>query len=224
MPLLPCVEVEPRVPATAAVLWLHGLGADGHDFAPVVPELGLPPDAPIRFVFPHAPSIPVTINRGHVMPAWYDILELGGARRVDETGLLRSAQAVRALIERAVARGIDSRRIVIAGFSQGGAVGYQVALTHPAPLAGLLALSTWFATVDSIVPDPANRALPVSIHHGLYDPVLPESLGRAGYETLLRMGYTAEYLTWPMEHSLCMPQVAHIGAWLAEHLLATPLA
>ena len=147
---LTCVEIEPSTPATASVLWLHGLGADGHDFEPIVPELRLPRDAGVRFVFPNAPAIPVTINGGMVMPAWYDILALDIGRHVDEQQLRQSADAVAALVDREIERGIDSRRIVIAGFSQGGAVAYQLALSDPRPLAGLLVLSAYFPTARTI--------------------------------------------------------------------------
>ena len=131
MDYLPCVEVEPQRTADAAVIWLHGLGADGHDFEPVVPELRLPDSAAVRFIFPHAPSISVTINNGIVMPAWYDILDMSIEKKVDEEQLLLAAEKIRTLIDREIERGIDSSRIVIAGFSQGGAVGYQTALTYP---------------------------------------------------------------------------------------------
>ena len=146
MDYLPCIEVEPQRPADAAVIWLHGLGADGHDFEPIVSELRLPDSAAIRFIFPHASSISVTINNGMVMPAWYDILDMSIEKKVDEEQLLISSEKITALIDREIERGIDSSRIVIAGFSQGGSVGYQTALAYPEPLAGLLAMSTSFAT------------------------------------------------------------------------------
>lgn len=219
MEYLPCVEVEPENPADAAVIWLHGLGADGHDFEPIVPELKLPAEAAIRFVFPHAPSIPVTINNGYVMPAWYDIMDINIDRKVDEDQLLKSAAAVHALIDREIERGIDSSRIVIAGFSQGGAVGYQAALTYPKSLAGLLAMSTYFATQPSIHLDPANQNLPIEVYHGTYDPVVPEELGRKSAEQLAVMGFTPNYTTYPMEHSVCMEQINDVSRWLQNRLL-----
>jgi phospholipase/carboxylesterase len=216
---LPCVEVGPESQARASVIWLHGLGANGHDFEPVVPELHLPQELAVRFVFPHAPAMPVTINNGYVMPAWYDITEMSIGQNVDIQGLLRSADAVRLLIDREVERGIDSRRIVIAGFSQGGAVGYQVALTHPEPLAGLLALSAYFATATTIHPDPANVSLPVSIYHGTADPIVPEFLGRESRDALVRLGYRPDYKTYPMQHAVCMEEITDISrvlqAWLS---------
>lgn len=218
MSYLPCIEIEAAAPADAAVIWLHGLGADGHDFEPIVPELDLPKSAAIRFIFPHAPSIPVTINGGYVMPAWYDILEASIDRRVDVAQLMKSADAIRALVTREVERGIASRRIVIAGFSQGGAVAIQTALTYPEPLAGLLGLSTYFATADSLRPDPANSTLPIQLCHGTADPVVPEIIGRQGCQRLRELGYQAGYKTYPMEHNVCMEEIADIAAWLKEVL------
>lgn len=219
MSCLPAVEIEPKLVADAAVIWLHGLGADGHDFEPIVPELNLPEQAAIRFVFPHAPSIPVTINDGYVMPAWFDILEMNIERKVDTQQLLKSADAIRALIDREIERGIDSRRIIVAGFSQGGAVGYQTALTYPKPLAGLLGLSTYFATHETIVPTPANRALPIQLFHGTADPVVPESLAQKSCNILSEMGYQPHYQTFPMEHGVCAEEVTEISKWLQDRLL-----
>jgi phospholipase/carboxylesterase len=220
MSQLPCIVVEPELPARAVVIWLHGLGADGHDFEAVVPELQLPTAMAVRFVFPTAPSIPVTINGGMRMPAWYDILEMSIERRVDERQLLASAAAVCALIEREIERGIDSRAIVLAGFSQGGAVAYQAALCFPQPLAGLLALSTYFATALSITPHPANRDLPILIGHGSRDPVVPEELGHRARSTLLAMGYKTLYKTYRMEHNVCAEEIADISGWLQTVLPA----
>ena len=215
---LTCVAIEPATPATATVLWLHGLGADGHDFEPIVPELRLPRDAGVRFVFPNAPAIPVTINGGMVMPAWYDILALDVGREVDERQLLRSAAAVSALVDREIERGIDSRRIVIAGFSQGGAVAYQLALSDPRPLAGLLVLSAYFPTARSIKLHPANRELPILVCHGSLDPVVPEELGHQAHQTLLAMGYAAGYKTYPIGHNVSPDEIADVSRWLRATL------
>ena len=204
--------------ADACVILLHGLGADGHDFEPLVPALNLPTSLAVRFVLPHAPRMPVTINGGMQMPAWYDILEMNLGRRVDEAQLRTSASRVHQLIDAEIARGIDSRRIIVAGFSQGGAVAYEAALTYPQPLGGLLALSTYFATADSIAPSEANRELVIEAHHGSFDPVVPESLGKAGAERARAMGYPVNYRRYPMQHSLCPQQVADIGPWLAARL------
>ena len=220
MPYLPAIEIEPTLPATAAIIWLHGLGADGHDFAPIVPELRLPKDLAVRFIFPHAPSIPVTINNGFVMPAWYDILAMDIDRKVDEVQLRASAAAITQLIEREIERGIDSRRIILAGFSQGGAVNYEAALSYSKPLGGLLALSTYFATADSIKPHPANQQLPIQVYHGSLDPVAPPALGQLSITRLKALGYRPEFQSYSMEHAVCPEQIRHIGNWISEQLTA----
>ena len=219
-PYLPAVEVEPNKAANAAVIWLHGLGADGHDFEPIVPHLGIDEQHAVRFVFPHAPSIPVTINNGYVMPAWYDILEPDLDRRLDEAQLRASADAVARLIEREVERGIPTNKIVVAGFSQGGAVGFELALSHPKRLAGLIAISTYFATKISIEVDEANAGLPILICHGLNDPVVPEHHGQESHRLVTEMGYAAEYKTYPVEHGVDLQEIIEIGAWI-NRVLAT---
>lgn len=219
MDYLPAVIVEPAQPAKASVIWLHGLGADGHDFEPIVPELKLPPEAAIRFIFPHAPAIPVTINSGYVMPAWYDILAMDIDRKVDVKQLEASAQAVAKLIDRELEKGIPSERIVLAGFSQGGAVAYQTALTYPKPLAGLLAMSTYLATADSIQVNSANKSLPIEIFHGLQDPVVPESLGKKAQQRLQALGYTPGYFTYAMEHSVSAAEVKDLADFIKKWLL-----
>lgn len=220
MNYLPAVEMlaPPGGTPTASIIWLHGLGADGHDFAGIAPELRLPGDMPVRFVFPHAPSIPVTINNGYVMPAWYDILEMTIDRRVDVEQLTRSAEAVHALIEREVERGIDSRRIVLAGFSQGGAVILHAALTCSRPLAGAMSLSSYFPTADVLTPAPANAGLPVMICHGSFDPVVPDALGRKAEAALKALGHPTQWHSYPMEHSVCLEEVRDISAWLQKIL------
>lgn len=187
--------LEPRngQPANACVFILHGLGADGLDFEPLVPALSLPEGANVRFIMPHAPRLAVTVNGGMVMPAWYDILAMDLDRRVDEGQLKASAQRIQGLMHEQIAQGIDSRRIIIAGFSQGGAVAYQASLSFPEPLGGLLALSTYFATADSIELAEANRDIAIEVHHGNFDPVVPESLGRKGAEHLQALGYQVNY-------------------------------
>lgn len=219
MSFLPAIEQETRSNPDAAVIWLHGLGADGHDFAPIVPELNLPASLGIRFVFPHAPSIPVTVNGGYVMPAWFDILEMHIDRKVDVPQLLVSAAAINRLVDRELERGIPSRRIVLAGFSQGGAVAYQVSLSYPQPLGGLIAMSTYFATSDSIAFSEANRALPIEIQHGSYDPVVPQQLGIRAAELLVERGYDVTFRTYPMEHSVCPQQIDHIAEALKRFLV-----
>lgn len=224
MSLLPALEVvlplgmKGEASPTASIIWLHGLGADGHDFANIVPELHLPDSLEVRFVFPHAPSIPVTINNGFVMPAWYDILEMDVGRKVDIAQLTRSAAAVHALIEREMERGVASHRIILAGFSQGGAVILHAALTCPHPLAGALSLSSYFPTSDTIVPNEANRNLPILVCHGSRDPVVNESLGKKAEADLRAMGHPTEYRSYPMEHSVCLEQVRDISEWFQERL------
>ncbi|UTV30956.1 alpha/beta hydrolase [Photobacterium atrarenae] len=219
MTYLSCVELEPEnVAASAAVIWLHGLGSNGHDFEAIVPELEMPADAPVRFVFPHSPSMPVSVNGGVVMPAWYDILEMGAGRRLNMDQLIHSAGQITALIDREVARGIPSERIVLAGFSQGGAVAYHAALSYPHKLAGLLALSTYFPTSDRITITESNRTIPLEIMHGSYDPVVLPVMGEAAVEALEAAGCQPNWRTYPMEHQVCMPQIRDISAWLKQVL------
>ena len=218
MSLLPCVEIEPRRPADAAVIWLHGLGADGHDFAPIVPELRLPAALAVRFVFPHAPRIAVTINGGMIMPAWYDIRPLDFENRRDQGELLASTAAVTALIERELERGIDSRRIVLAGFSQGGAVALQTALSYAKPLAGLLVMSSYFATHQTAAVTAANRHLPILVQHGSQDPMVPEAMGRHTVAALGKLGLAPVYQTYAMAHAVCPQQITAIALWLQERL------
>ncbi|MCP4340980.1 MAG: carboxylesterase [Desulfobulbaceae bacterium] len=219
MPLLPAIELETSPNPDSAVIWLHGLGADGNDFAPIVPELKLPADLAVRFIFPHAATIPVTINGGFVMPAWYDILEMDIDRKVDLAGLMASAGEINAFVNREIDRGIDSKRIVIAGFSQGGAVAYQVALSHVKPLGGLLAMSTYFATADIIEYSEVNKTIPLKVQHGEHDPVVPEQLGRKATTQLIKQGYGVSYQNYPMEHSVCPDQINDISEWLQSILL-----
>lgn len=218
MAYLPCVEIETSNAVNASVIWLHGLGANGHDFEPIIPELRLPKQAGIRFVFPHAPSIPVTINGGMVMPAWYDILEMSIDRKIDTAQILVSAGRINDLVQREIDRGIASERIVLAGFSQGGAVAYHVALTSTQPLAGLLALSTYLATQDKISDKLAHVSLPILVCHGLFDPVVPEMLGQQAITRLKYLGYTPEYKTYPMQHNVCGEEVSDIASWLRRIL------
>ena len=214
MPLLPAIELKTSPNPDSTVIWLHGLGADGNDFAPIVPELNLPADMSIRFIFPHAPTMPVTINGGFIMPAWYDILEMTIDREVDIAGLMASADKINAFVDHEIKRGVASERIVIAGFSQGGAVAYQVALSYEKPLAGMLAMSSYFATADLIKYSEVNKTIPIRIQHGEFDPVVPEHLGRKATAQLINNGYSANYQNYPMEHSVCPQQIRDISEWL----------
>lgn len=216
--MLKCEVIEPKGVADAAVIWLHGLGASGHDFVPIVPHLRLPADHGVRFVFPHAPSIPVTINGGAVMPAWYDILEMSIDRQIDLKQIKLSSASVCELIQRELDAGIPSERIVLAGFSQGGAVAYHAALAYPETLAGLMTMSTYFPAPEELQLSAANKALPIHIFHGTQDPVVPEALGHTANQILQSMGFTPEYTSYPMQHEVCGNQIADIAktlkAWL----------
>lgn len=214
MEYLECVEKTTGENPDTSVIWLHGLGASGHDFEPVIPHLGLPQDAHVRFVFPHAPQIPVTLNGGMVMPAWYDIRSLDRHNDTDEQGILASAGRIRDLIHREMERGVPSNHIVIAGFSQGGAVAYHTALTFEQPLAGLMVLSGYFASINLTTPSAANSQLPVFVAHGTNDAMLPEFLGQEALGHLRKLGYEPEYRTYPMEHEVCLEEIQAIGAWL----------
>lgn len=218
MQKLDYIQLDTGENPDAAVIWLHGLGASGHDFEPVVPELGLPQDASVRFIFPHAPEMPVTINGGIRMPAWYDIKSLELGRTVDKDQLVASAEAVASLVAQEIERGLKPERIVIAGFSQGGAVAYELGLSYPERLAGILALSTYFATADSVSCSEANRDIPISVFHGTHDPMVPEALGRDSVAKLQAMGYKVEYQTYPMEHAVCLEEIHAIGRFLRSVL------
>ena len=213
------IQIETGESPTAAVIWLHGLGASGHDFEPVVPELGLPEDTAVRFIFPHAPNLPVTINGGMSMPAWYDIKAMDIDRVVDTEQLRASADAVAKLVEQQKHKGTPPERIIIAGFSQGGAVAYELGLSYPERFGGVLALSTYFATADTVQRSEANADVPISVYHGTFDPMVPESLGVRSVETLKGMGYDPSYQTFPMEHSVCLEEIQDIGRFIRRHLL-----
>jgi phospholipase/carboxylesterase len=219
--LSPPLEIETAPHPEYAVIWLHGLGADGTDFAPIVPNLGLDGAPGVRFVFPHAPFMPVTCNGGYVMRAWYDILSLApDSRRVDEDGIRQSRQMVRALIARENARGITCRRIFLAGFSQGGAVAYTAALTHPEALAGVIALSTYLPSARLLADEAtaANRATPILAAHGTEDDVVSLALGVQARDFLTTRGYDLEWHEFPMPHAICFEEIALIGAWLRAGL------
>ncbi|WP_423809368.1 alpha/beta hydrolase [Photobacterium carnosum] len=218
MTYLPCVEVEPTVKATASVIWLHGLGSNGHDFEALLPELQLPADMPVRFIFPHAASISVTINGGAVMPAWYDIISLDVSRKLNVDQLIDSAQCVIDLIEREISRGIASERIILAGFSQGGAVVYHAALSYAKPLAGLLTLSTYFPTSNIIQYSDANRDIAIEIMHGSDDPVVVPKLGEMARDDLIAADYHPQWRTYPMEHQVYMPEIQDIAQWIIARL------
>jgi phospholipase/carboxylesterase len=214
------VVLDPSAPPTASVIWLHGLGADGFDFVPIVNELRLPATLPVRFIFPHATARPVTINNGFVMRAWYDILGFGPGRAEDEAGIRQSEGIVRQYIEGEVAGGIAADRIVIAGFSQGGAIALQTGLRYPQRLAGIMALSTYLPLRATVANEAsaANREVPILMCHGLRDPIVPLELGKASRDALLALGYPVEWHAYPMEHQVCMEEVMDISNWLQARL------
>lgn len=222
--LLERIELESAPHPTAAVIWLHGLGASGDDFAAIVPELDLIGCPAIRFVFPHAPVMPVTLNNGYVMPAWYDIfgteLSAGAVRREDATGIYASQQAVEALIANEVARGISPANIVIAGFSQGCAMALHVGLRHPAKLAGIMALSGYLPLADSVATElsPANAQTPIFMAHGTQDPVVMLSRAVASRDALVGLGYPVQWHTYAMPHSVHPQEIADISGFLRQVL------
>ncbi|WP_035052325.1 alpha/beta hydrolase [Andreprevotia chitinilytica] len=217
--LLPCVEIETGPQPTASVIWLHGLGADGHDFAAIVPELGLPDGLATRFLFPHAPHMPITCNNGYVMRAWYDILYFDEiSRHADTDGVKASIEIIRALIANENARGIPSERIILAGFSQGGAIAYTAGLLHPEQLAGIVALSTYLPAPELLTSDALQTNTPVFAAHGTGDPVVPFALGQQAASKVEQLGNTVEWHAYPMPHSVCLPEIQAIGRFLTKLL------
>ena len=214
--LLPTVEVETGTAPTASVIWLHGLGADGHDFEPIVPELKLPAELPLRFIFPHAPVRPVTLNGGMPMRAWFDIVKIGVNQPRDLQGMQASRDAVEELIVRENGRGVPTARIVLAGFSQGGAVALFSGLQHRDKLAGIMALSTWLPAEEGLdlQLSSANLATPIFYGHGNQDPVVPLLLGAQTRNWLTQQGCVVSWHTYPMPHSVSMEELVHIRAWL----------
>ena len=213
------IEIETGPQPAAAVIWLHGLGADGNDFVPVVPELGLPGRLALRFVFPHAPVRPVTINMGMRMRAWYDIAQLGGGPE-DEAGIRKSQGLLENLIAREKSRGVPAERIVLAGFSKGGAIALQTALRYPLRLAGVLALSTYLPLAATLAAErgKANQDLPIFMAHGRFDDLIPADRAEQSKGLLVGLGYEVEWRTYPMPHSVCAEEIADIAAWLVRIL------
>ncbi len=213
-----CVEVTTGENPVASVIWLHGLGADGHDFEPIVPELQLPAELPVRFVFPHAPVRPITINGGMAMRAWYDIVSLDTEGRADAGGVRESTAILEDLIARENERGIAAENIVIAGFSMGGAVAINAALTTSRKLAGLMALSTYLPLASEVDDAQGSRDIPVFMAHGSFDPMLPMQWGRASADRLEQAGFTLEWHEYPMQHAVCMEEIRDIREWLLKVL------
>jgi phospholipase/carboxylesterase len=219
--LLEAIELQTGAEPRFSVIWMHGLGADGSDFVPVVPHLGLEGAPALRFVFPNAPEIPVTCNGGYVMPAWYDIISLdANTRRVDTAGIVRSRDALRRLIARENERGVPCERIFLAGFSQGGAIAYTTALTHAERLAGVIALSTYLPTPELVAAEAtaANAGLPVLAAHGTEDDVVGLALGTRARDLVQGRGHPVDWREYAMPHSVCIEEIIDIGAWLRTRM------
>jgi phospholipase/carboxylesterase len=218
--LLDAIELETAPSPTAAVIWMHGLGADGHDFEPIVPELRLPARTAVRFVFPHAPLRPVTINQGHVMRAWYDIRALAAMRREDEASVRQSARQIEALLERERQRGIAPGRLVLAGFSQGGAMALHVGVRYPERLAGVMALSCYLPLAHTVATEasPANRDVPIFWAHGIHDPMIPLAMAEGGREQVAALGYSIEWHQYPIPHAVSAEEIADVARWLGRVL------
>jgi len=220
MELPETVEVASGASPEGSVIWLHGLGADGHDFEPIVPQLGLAGQLGLRFVFPHAPMRPVTINGGMTMRAWYDIITLDRGGAQDEIGIRESGEQLKMLVERERERGMPYEKIVLAGFSQGGAIALHTALRFPQRLAGLMALSTYLPLPGSFDEEVAGNSeaqsneLPVFMAHGSFDPMLPMALGQQSHEVLEKAGYEVEWHEYPMAHAVCPEEIGDIRNWL----------
>jgi phospholipase/carboxylesterase len=214
---LEAIEIETASNPRASVIWLHGLGADGNDFAPLADEIELP--VAVRYIFPHAPMMPVSINAGYVMRAWYDISD-AAIRREDEAGVRASQQLVEGLLAREKSRGTAANRIVLAGFSQGGAIALQAGLRHAERLAGIMALSTYVPLADTLAAEanPANREVPIFMAHGTADPMIPYARAQAAHELLLQQGYALEWHEYRMQHAVCPQEIADIGVWLRRVL------
>ena len=217
MNVLPHIELATGDNPAATVIWMHGLGADGWDFVPIVRELEIE-DMALRFIFPHAPVRPVTINNGYEMRAWYDIAQSDIARVPDEAGIRESQRSIEAFIERERGRGVPPARIVLAGFSQGGVIALQTGLRYRERIAGIVALSTYLALEDSLEREAAgaNRTTPIFMAHGTQDPVIPLQLGEASRQALAARGYEVEWHTYPMPHAVCAEEVEAIGDFLAR--------
>ena len=210
------VEVVTGANPEGSVIWLHGLGADGHDFEPIVPELRLPAELSLRFVFPHAPVQAVTINGGMKMRSWYDIRSFDAEGRADRAGVLASSLALENLLVREIERGVPANKIVLAGFSQGGAVAMHTALQTSHPIAGLMALSTYMALPEDAETAVSRKDLPIFMAHGSFDPVLQMAWGRASADRLIEVGYAVEWREYPMAHAVCPQEIADISRWLRD--------
>ena len=219
---LTTVEIEPVNQTKTAIIWMHGLGANAHDFEPIVPYLNIPPELGLRFVFPNAPQRPITINGGYIMPGWYDILSMSIDRSEDEAGIRDSEHAIQSLIQREQERGIPAEKILLAGFSQGGAMALHTGLRYSETLGGILALSCYVPLLPTLAQErhPANQQIPIFMAHGQFDDIVPLALGQASAKQLRELGYQTEWRDYPMRHEVNMDEINDIGAWLRRTLSA----
>lgn len=215
-----CIELTPKVDTRCTVIWLHGLGADGNDFVPIVHELRLPEELGVKFLFPHAPRRPVTLNGGMVMRAWFDLFGLDAAAPSDEAGIYQSCALLWQLIDQEVAAGVPAERIVLAGFSQGGVVALHTALRYPQRLAGVIALSTWLPLAAQLAEQRsgANAGLPIFLAHGDMDPLIPVSSAHSAHDALCAWQQPVQWFDYPMPHSVCAPEIDDIAEWLLRVL------
>ena len=219
-PLLDAVEINPACTPRACIIWLHGLGADGHDFESLIPQLGIVDALDVRVVLPHAPRRPVTINGGMVMPAWYDIVAADFKRDQDTAGIRTSERQLMALIEREIDNGIPASRILLAGFSQGGAMVLHTGLRYPQPLAGILVLSAYLLLADMLESEAAsgNKDVPIMMAHGMQDPVVPPMLALQSRDALQQQGYPVNWHSYPMQHAVCPEEMLDIRGWILQCL------
>lgn len=214
---LSCVEIESSKTAIdKSIIWLHGLGADGHDFVPIIPELSLPVELNIRFIFPNAPVMPVTINNGYEMPAWFDIYSPSIAAKIDIAGIEKSVKALEKLIAKEISRGVSSKNIILAGFSQGSAIALCTGLRYSKPLAGIIALSGYLPETNKILGEASadNRQIPIFLAHGTEDPIVPYELGKITQAVLEQAGYPVSWHSYPMPHSVCADEIKDISTWI----------
>jgi phospholipase/carboxylesterase len=210
------IEINPKRTAQRSIIWLHGLGADGHDFEPIVKELGLPSDYDIRFIFPHAPMMPVTVNQGMTMRAWFDIYEFNISAKIDEAGIAASVSQVKNLIAKEEARGVSASNIILAGFSQGAVIALSAGLCYEKPIAGILALSGYLPHAKQLFQSAPleNQSIPIFVGHGTMDTIVPYALGKTTYTNLKQAGFNANWHSYAMAHSVCPDEVRDIEKWL----------
>lgn len=214
--LLPCVEIELGTPVTKSVIWLHGLGADSSDFVPIVPELHLPSNIGVRFLFPDAPIMPVTINNGYEMRAWFDIYGIALATKIDKEGIDKSIAAIGALIAQEEARGVKSENIILAGFSQGAVIAMMAGLNFPTRLGGVIALSGYLPMAEEVLAhaSAANKDIPIFVAHGTEDPIVPYALGKATYAALTQANYSVTWRSYAMPHTVTAQEIQDISTWM----------